>query len=68
MVRPPPYNFDIGTGQSDLTYQIAAGVGYKFGWGDAVAVWRYLDYNFKSGKPIESMNFNGPQIGVTFRW
>jgi len=63
-----PYYFDIGTGQSDLTYQIAAGVGYKFGWGDAVAVWRYLDYNFKSGKPIESMNFNGPQIGVTFRW
>jgi hypothetical protein len=22
--------------------------------------WRYIDYNMKSGKPIQSMNFNGP--------
>jgi hypothetical protein len=29
-----PYYFDIGTGQSSLTYQIAGGIGYKYKWGD----------------------------------
>ena len=25
------------------------GVGYAFKWGEVIAVWRYMDYNFKSG-------------------
>lgn len=29
---------------------------------------RYLDHDIKSGRPIESLNFNGPMIGATFRW
>jgi hypothetical protein len=37
-------------------------------WGAFVAAWRYLDYNFKSGKTIEGLNFNGPAVGVAFRW
>ena len=63
-----PYYVDIGTGESKLTYQLSAGVGYTFGWGDVVASWRYLDYQFKAGKPIEELNFNGPQIAAVFRW
>ena len=63
-----PFYLDVGTGQSDLTWQGATGVGYSFRWGDALAMWRYLDYNFKSGKVIEDMSFNGPMLGVTFRW
>jgi len=63
-----PYYFDIGTGQSKLTYQVAAGVGYKYQWGEVAAVWRYIDYDMKSGKPIQSVSFNGPQIGATWRW
>ena len=63
-----PYYFDIGTGQSKLTYQVAGGLGYKFNWGEVVAVWRYIDYDMKSGKPIQSVTFNGPQIGATWRW
>jgi hypothetical protein len=43
-------------------------VGYKFGWGDVFAAWRYIDYKMKSGKPIEDLNLNGGAIGVTFRW
>ena len=31
-------------------------------------MWRYLDYNMKSGTPIESLNFNGPLVAATFRW
>jgi|JI10StandDraft_1071094.scaffolds.fasta_scaffold71104_2 hypothetical protein len=63
-----PYYFDIGTGQSSLTYQIAGGIGYKYKWGDLVGTWRYLDYNMKSGRAIESVNFNGPMISATWRW
>ena len=63
-----PYYLDVGTGQSDLTWQGMVGIGYKFGWGDLAATWRYLDYDFKSGKAIESMSLNGPMIGAVFRW
>ena len=40
----------------------------KFNWGEVAAVWRYIDYDMKSGKPIQSVTFNGPQIGATWRW
>ena len=63
-----PYYFDIGTGESDLTWQAVAGVGYSFQWGDVVAAWRYLDYKMKSGQPVDTLNFNGPAIAAVFRW
>jgi hypothetical protein len=63
-----PYYADVGTGESDLTWQAIGGIGYAFNWGEILAVWRYLDYDFKSGKKIESINFNGPAVGVAFRW
>ena len=63
-----PYYFDVGTGESDLTWQAMGGLGYSFGWGDIVGAWRYLDYNMKSGKKIESMTFNGPAIAAVFHW
>jgi len=63
-----PYYVDAGTGNSDLTWQAIGGIGYAFKWGDIIAAWRYLDYNMKSGKDIQSVNFNGPAIGVAFHW
>jgi len=63
-----PYYVDVGTGDSDLTWQGVTGIGYAFRWGELFAVWRYLDYNLKSGSKIEDVNFNGPAIGVAFRW
>lgn len=63
-----PYYVDVGTGDSDLTWQGVAGIGYAFRWGELFAAWRYLDYSFKSGSKIEDVNFNGPAIGVAFRW
>jgi hypothetical protein len=63
-----PYYLDIGTGQSDFTWQGIIGIGYQFHWGAITAAWRYLDYEFKSGKPLESLNLSGPAVGVTFRW
>ena len=63
-----PYYADIGTGDSDLTWQALVGLGYSFNWGEVAAAWRYLDYELPSGKPIADMNINGPAIGVIFRW
>jgi hypothetical protein len=63
-----PYYVDVGAGDSNLTWQGIAGIGYAFKWGEVVAAWRYLDYDMKSGTKIESLNFNGPAIGVAFRW
>ena len=63
-----PFYLDVGTGQTQLTWQGAAGVGYAFHWGEVVAMYRYLDWNAKSGKPIEDLNLGGAMIGVTFRW
>jgi hypothetical protein len=63
-----PYYLDLGAGQSKFTWQAMAGVGYSFGWGDVVAAWRYIDYEMKSGKAIEDINFSGPGIAAVFRW
>ena len=63
-----PYHLDVGTGQSDLTWQINAGIGYRFDWGALVASWRYLDYDFESGDPIQSLTLSGPLIGASFDW
>jgi hypothetical protein len=63
-----PYYLDVGTGQSDLTWQGAIGLGYQFSWGAVVALYRYLDYDFGSGSKVEDLSASGPQVGVTFRF
>ena len=63
-----PYYADVGGGQSKLTWQINAGVGYKFDWGSVFATYRYLDYQFKSGNPVQSMHMNGGLLGVAFQF
>ena len=63
-----PYYADVGGGQSKLTWQVNAGVGYKFDWGSVFATYRYLDYQFKSGNALQSMNMNGGLIGVAFQF
>jgi hypothetical protein len=63
-----PYYLDVGAGDSDLTWQGIAGLGYAFHWGEITAVWRYLYYDLPSDKAIKDMSFSGPGIGVKFRW
>jgi hypothetical protein len=63
-----PYYFDIGTGDSDLTWMGMLGAGYAFGWGDLSFVWRYVDYEMSSKDPIQNLNFNGPALGFTFHF
>lgn len=62
-----PYHLDTGAGESDFTWQAMAGLGYGFGWGEVMGFWRYLDYDLGSNT-VEDANFNGPGVGVVFRW
>jgi hypothetical protein len=65
-----PYYFDVGTGESKLTWQAMTGIGYSFKWGDLMVAWRQLDYTMKPGSNIESLSFNGPSgfVGASFNW
>jgi hypothetical protein len=63
-----PYYLDVGTGDSDLTWQGMVGLGYSFDSVDVTGVWRYLDYDMGDNTPITSIDFNGPALGVTFRF
>jgi hypothetical protein len=63
-----PYYGDVGTGDSDLTWQIFGGLGYAFKWGELLGGWRYLDYKFKSDSSIDSLSLSGPMLGAAFHW
>ena len=63
-----PYHVDLGAGESQLTWQAMLGIGYAFRGGEAVAGWRYLSYEMKSGSPIADLTVSGPLVGATFRW
>ena len=63
-----PFYVDIGTGDSKRTWQAAAGIRYAFQWGEISALWRVLDYDLKSGDPVEKLQFSGPMVGATWRW
>lgn len=62
------YHFDIGAGDSDLTAQASAGLGYRFGWGDIRLSYRYLYYDEGTDALINSLDAYGPQIGATFHF
>ena len=63
-----PYHADIGTGDSDLTLQLFAGIGYRFGWGDIKLGYRYLKYELDDDALLEELEVYGPLLGVGFRF
>ena len=62
-----PYYLDVGTGNSRLVWQVNAGVGYGWDWGELVLGWRYMHYD-NPRQSIESLGLNGPVFIVLFRW
>jgi opacity protein-like surface antigen len=64
-----PYHADIGAGDSDYTWQAMAGVGYKISKKvDVVAAYRYLTWKFDNGKVLDSLDIDGPLVGLKFRF
>jgi hypothetical protein len=59
---------DVGTGQSDLTWQGSAMLGYHFeGWGLGLG-YRILDYEIEDGSDELDLAFEGLLYGVEFRF
>lgn len=63
-----PYHFDIGTGDSELTWQALAGVGYRYGWGDLLLVYRHTSYDQGDAGLVQDMTLSGPAIAVNFNF
>ncbi len=63
-----PYIFDIGAGDSDLTWQAQASIGYRFGWGDVLATYRYMHYEKDDTLLVNDFDLYGPKIGVVFHF
>lgn len=63
-----PWQVDIGTGDSDFTWQAMAGIGYQFGWGALMLNYRYLDYDTDKSSPVTDLELSGPMFGASFSW
>ncbi len=63
-----PYYFDIGAGGSNLTWQIASGLGYQFGWGDVSLIYRYLSFEQGSDSTLQSLKIRGPMIALNIKF
>ena len=63
-----PYYMDIGTGDSDLTWQGMLGLSYGFDWGEIIINYRYLYYDMEEGGLFEDLSLEGPGVGITGRF
>ena len=63
-----PYYLDAGAGTSKFTWQGMLGVGYSFGWGDLLLVYRYLSFEQGAEHELQRLSFAGPALGATFRF
>jgi hypothetical protein len=63
-----PYYFDVGAGDSTLTWQSVLGVSHAFRWGEGILAYRYLSYEQGGNKLVEDLSFAGFGLGVNFRF
>jgi len=67
-----PFQVDIGTGDTDSTWQAFAGLGYAYENFDIIAGWRSLNWNFDDkhpgGKLFNNLTISGPMIGLKYRF
>ena len=61
-----PYYFDIGGGGSNLTWQIASGLGYHLPWGDVSVTYRYLTFDQGNGAIVQKLSMRGPMLALNF--
>lgn len=65
-----PFHLDVGVGDTDMTWQAFAGVGYKYENFDLIAGYRYIDWNFDDsdtgGRIFNELTVDGPIISFKF--
>jgi len=63
-----PYLFDIGTGDTDLTWQAETSLGYRFDWGDILLTYRYIHYDKDDSGLVNDFDLYGPKVGVVLHF
>ncbi len=63
-----PYYADIGTGDSELTYQLFAGIGYRYDWGDVKLGYRYIGYEMEDDMIVDNLELGGAILGVSIKF
>jgi len=67
-----PFQLDVGTGDTDMTWQAFAGIGYEYENFDLIAGYRYMEWDFDDGgtggKVYNDLSISGPIIGAKFRF
>ena len=61
-----PYYLDIGAGDSKMTWQALAGLGYQFKYVDVVAGYRYMEWDFDDNSVFDDLSFSGPYGGLKY--
>ena len=61
-----PYHVDVGTGDSESTWQAFGGIGYRADWGDISLQYRHLEWNQDSSKAVQSLGFSGGGVAFHF--
>ena len=61
---------DVGTGDSNITWQLQGSVGYRFNSWDIKAGYRYLKWEFDTGSNdlLKELDVKGPYAGALFRF
>lgn len=62
-----PYYVDIGSGDSDFTWQAFTGISYHMEQTNLFLGYRHLEWNF-GGKVIDNLNLSGPIIGAKYNF
>ena len=64
-----PFLFDVGSGDSEMTWQAFAGIGYRYENFDVIAGYRYLEWEFDDVfVGFNDFDLSGPMIGAKFRF
>lgn len=63
-----PFYADIGTGDSDFTYQLAGGIGYQTGWLGVSLGWRALVMNQPADEPVDRLTLGGPTLAFNMNF
>jgi len=63
-----PWGANVGAGDSDVTWQAMAGIGFRASaWADIALTYRYLKWELDNDK-IDDLTISGPLLGVVFRF